>query len=490
MSGFRQYQFSLFRRFWIFCFLIMAAGCTTAGPDYESPGLVPQGPWHSPMIQGLALEQADPERLARWWQIFGDPILSDLIDQAILDNLDLRLALARVTQYRALRKIEGADTRPTLDTSGSAAWTGTSNEKGKGTTDTAYTAGLAAGWEIDLFGRIRRSMEAADADLAAQQEALRDVLISLAADLAQSYIEVRTSQARLAVVRESISSQTESRQLTLWRYQAGLTDELAVRQASYNLESAKSKIPGLENSLSAAMNKVAVLTGKRPGHLHTLLSEVVSLPELSPTVAVGLPADAIRRRPDIREAENELMAQTARVGVATADLYPKLSLAGSIGVEGISPGRLAGNIADPSHWLRKIMASVSWNLFDAGAIKKKILVQSSLQKQALIRYESAILNAVEEVENCLVKYANEQTRYDILVRAVAEAEQAERLARKKYLSGLTDFTAVLESQRTQLSFRNDLSESRGTMVSNLILLYKALGGGWGPIETLNDRKLP
>ncbi len=489
MAGLRQYLFSFFRGFWMLC-LLAAAGCTAVGPDYESPGLVPQEPWHSPMIQGLTLEQANPEHLAQWWQIFNDPILSDLIDQAILANLDLRLALARVTQYRALREIEGADTRPTLDTSGSAAWTGTSNEKGKGTVDTAYTAGLTAGWEIDLFGRIRRSIEAANADLAAQQEALRDVLISLVADLAQSYIEVRTYQARLAVVRESITSQTESRQLTLWRYQAGLTDELALRQASYNLESAKSRIPTLESSLSATMNRVAVLTGRRPGWVHTLLSDVVSLPELSPTVAVGLPADVIRRRPDIREAENELMAQTARVGVATADLYPSLSLAGSIGVEGISPGRLAGNITDPSHWLRKIMTSVSWNLFDAGAIRKKILVQSALQKQALIRYESAILDAVEEVENCLVNYANEQTRHDILVRAVAEAGQAEQLAQKKYLAGLTDFTAVLDAQRTQLSFRNDLAESRGTMVSNLILLYKALGGGWAPIETLNHRELP
>jgi len=440
------------------------------------------------MIRGLTLEQANPERLARWWQIFKDPALSDLIDQAIRANLDLCLALERVSQYRALREIERADTLPSLDADISASRTGTSNEKGQGTIETKYAAGLSASWEIDLFGLVRRAIEAADADLSVRQEALRDVLITLVANLAQSYMEVRTYQARLAVVRESIVSQTESRQLTLWRNQAGLTDELAVHQASYNLESAKSKIPALESSLSAAMNRVAILTGKRPGSLHAFLEKPVPLPDLPPTVAVGLPADAIRRRPDIREAENELIAQTARVGIATADLYPKLSLSGSIGMEAISPARLADSIVDPSHWLRKILGAVSWNLFDAGAIRQKIQVQSSLQKQALIQYEAAILDAVEEVENDLVAYASEQTRKDALVRAVAEAEQAELLAQKKYAAGLTDFTTVLESQRTILSFRSDLAQSRGAMVANLILLYRALGGGWAPI--LNDRNLP
>ena len=477
------------RGFLILC-LLMVTACTPAGPDYQRPDLDPKGPWQSPMIRGLTQEQAAPERLAQWWQIFEDPILSDLIHQAIRANLDLRLALERVTQYRALRKIEGAQTLPSLDTNAGASRTGTSNEKGKGTIETGYTAGLSAGWELDLFGRIRRTIEAADADLAQRQEALRDVLITLVADLAQSYMQVRTDQARLAVVKESIVSQAESFQLTRWRNQAGLTDELAVHQASYNLESARSRIPAIEGSLSAAMNRVAILTGKRPGSLNALLLPPAPLPDLPPTVAVGLPADAIRRRPDIREAENALIAQTARVGVATADLYPKLSLSGSIGMEAISPARLLDSIADPSHWLRKILAAVSWNLFDAGAIRTRIQVQSSLQKQALIQYEAAILNAVEEVENCLVSYANEQTRKETLVRAVAQAQIAAQLAQKKYAAGLTDFTTVLESQRTALSFKSDLAQCRGTMVANLILLYRALGGGWAPIDTLTDRKLP
>nr|WP_320014509.1 efflux transporter outer membrane subunit [uncultured Desulfobacter sp.] len=465
----------------IFIFITLFTGCKAVGPDYKQPDLFPEGSWHAPMQKGLAQAPAAPEQLAQWWTVLDDPVLTDLISRAVQNNLDVKLALARIRQYRLLKGIEEADRLPTVNASGGASWTGTSNEDGTGTVSKTYSAGLDASWEIDLFGRIQRSIEAADATLSAKQEALRDTLVSLVGDLADSYINVRTAQIRLNVVRQSINSQTESFQLTQWQYQAGLTDELDVHQARYSLENAKAQIPALESSLSEAMNRVAVLSGLAPGILHEKLASPNPLPTLPATIAVGLPADALRRRPDIREAEYELIAQTAQVGVATAELYPELTLSGSIGMDALSPAELIDNILDPSHWARSLAANLYHTLFDAGSIRKNIEVQNALQEQALIQYESAILSALEEVENALVAYAKEQTRLGHLTIAAEQALAAEDLAKKKYQSGLIDFTTVLTSQQTVLSYQSDLATSQGSCVSNLITLYKVLGGGWTPV---------
>ncbi|WP_020587105.1 efflux transporter outer membrane subunit [Desulfobacter curvatus] len=469
----------------IFIFVTLFTGCKAVGPDYKQPDLFPEGTWHAPMQKGLAQTSAEPEQLAQWWTVLNDPVLTDLIARAVQNNLDVKLALERIRQYRLLKGIEEADRLPTVNTSGGASWTGTRNEDGTGTVSKAYSAGLDASWEIDLFGRIQRSIEAADATLSAKQEALRDALVSLVADLAESYIDVRTAQIRLDVVRQSIDSQTESFQLTQWQNQAGLTDELDVHQARYSLESAKAQIPVLESTLAKAMNRVAVLSGLAPGTLNKKLISPSPLPTLPATIAVGLPADALRRRPDIREAEYELIAQTAQVGVATADLYPKLTLSGSIGVDALSPAELIDNALDPSYWARSLAANLSHTLFDGGSIRKNIKVQNSLQEQSLIQYETAILSALEEVENALVAYAKEQIRLEHLTIAVQQAMTAEDLAQKKYESGLIDFTTVLTSQQTALSYQSDLATSQGTCVSNLITLYKVLGGGWPPAESDN-----
>jgi len=466
----------------IFIFITLFTGCKAVGPDYKQPDLFPEGAWHSPMQKGVTQTPADPEQLVQWWTVLNDPVLTDLISRAVQNNLDVKLALARIRQYRLLKGIEQSERLPTVNTSGGASWTGTNNEDGTGTVSKAYNAGLDASWEIDLFGRIQRTIEAADATLSAKQEALRDTLVSLVGDLADSYIDVRTAQIRLNVVRQSINSQTESFQLTQWQNQAGLTDELDVHQARYSLESAKAQIPALESTLSEAMNRVAVLSGLTPGTLNEKLISPHPLPTLPATIAVGLPADALRRRPDIREAEYELIAQTAQVGVATADLYPKLTLSGSIGVDALSPAELIDNTLDPSHWARALATSLSHTLFDAGSIRKNIEVQNSLQEQALIQYETAILSAMEEVENALVAYAKEQIRLEHLTIAAEQARTAENLAKKKYESGLIDFTTVLTSQQTVLSYESDLATSQGTCVSNLITLYKVLGGGWTPVE--------
>jgi NodT family efflux transporter outer membrane factor (OMF) lipoprotein len=312
----------------------------------------------------------------------------------------------------------------------------------------------------------------------AVQEDLHDTLITLLAEVALNYVEVRTYQYRLATVQENLTAQNETYQLILWRSQAGLSDELAVQQARYNLESTRSQMPSLNTGLEEAMNRIAVLLGEQPGKINKELEDSKPIPVASPETAVGVPADMIRRRPDIRKAERELAAQTARIGVATAELYPKFKLAGSISASTVSFNRLANNMSSSGDLTLNGGPGISWAVFDAGAIRQNIKVQSELHEQALIKYESAILGAIEEVENVLTAYADEQDKNYNLQEAVDAAQSAVDLSKQEYQAGLIDFSNVLDAQRSLLSFQNELAQSDGTIASNFIRLYKALGGGW------------
>jgi multidrug efflux system outer membrane protein len=316
-------------------------------------------------------------------------------------------------------------------------------------------------------------VEAAEADLGAKQEDLHDVLVSLLAEVAVNYLDVRTFQVRLAVAEANLQAQSETYQLAQWRYEAGLSDELTVQQARYNLENTRSQIPTLRTGLEEAMNRIAVLLGEQPGKLHAELEKREPIPVTPLNVAVGVPADLLRRRPDVRQAERQLAAQTARIGVATADLYPKFTLSGSIGLEALSLNNLSSGI-----WTLSGGPRISWAIFKAGAIRQNIEVQSALQEQYLIAYETAVLSALEEVENALVAYAEEQQRRQSLSEATQAAQKAVELAQHKYQAGLTDFSNVLDAQRSLLSFQDQLAQSDGTVTSNLVRLYKALGGGW------------
>ncbi len=464
-------------------FLIMAigfilTGCAAVGPDYSTPETEISQNWHSPLKGGLAEEAMDPNVLASWWTTLNDAQLSSLIERSVAGNLDLKRAQSRVIEARARRGIANADMFPTLNVSGSDTWTRSSKETGTGKTNQLYAAGFDAGWEMDIFGGVRRSVEAAQANLQANEEDLRDVLVSLLGEVALNYIELRTFQARLAAVMESIDTQNETYQLTQWRYQAGLGDELAVQQARYTLESTSAQIPNLHTNLEGSMNRIAVLLGEQPGKVHDELKKNEPIPVPSSNTTVGVPAEMLRRRPDVRRAERELAAQTARVGVATADLYPKFSLSGSIGIEARSFDKLASNASSSDDWFLSGGPRISWPIFTGGAIRQNIKVQSALQEQALIQYESTILVAMEDVENTLVSYANEQTRMANLREATKAAQTAAELAQIKYQSGLTDFSDVLDAQRSLLLFQEQLAQSEGNLSSNLIRLYKALGGGW------------
>jgi NodT family efflux transporter outer membrane factor (OMF) lipoprotein len=276
------------------------------------------------------------------------------------------------------------------------------------------------------------------------------------------------------VAEANLEAQSETYQLTQWRYEAGLSDELAVQQARYNLENTRSLIPAFRTRLEEAMNRIAVLLGEQPGKVHPELEKREPIPVTPLNVAVGVPADLLRRRPDVRQAERQLAAQTARIGVATADLYPKFTLSGSIGLEAFS----LSNLSSSGAWSLSGGPRITWAIFKGGAIRQNIEVQSALQEQALIQYEATILSALEEVENALVAYAEVQQRRQSLSEATQAAQKAVDLAQHRYQAGLTDFNNVLDAQRSLLSFQEQLAQSEGTVTSNLVRLYKALGGGW------------
>ena len=485
--------------------VMILAGCATVGPDYVPPQISVPSQWHSPLPEGIKSKEAEHTTLVTWWATLNDPILSALIDRAAASNLDLKKARARIREARARRGVAQAALFPTLQSSVSATWSrkgefegdnksSRTGDRGMESTRSGtqagadiareedksselYAAGFDAGWELDIFGGVRRSVEAAQADLGASQEDLRDVLVSLLAELALNYVEVRAYQRRLAVAEMNLEAQKETHQLAQWRFQAGLSDELAVHQARYNLESTRSQIPTLRAGLEEALNRIAVLLGEQPGKLDEELKRKETIPTPPPRIAVGVPADILRRRPDIRRVERQLAAQTARIGVATADLYPKFALSGSIGLEALS----LGNISSSGGWTVSGGPQISWAIFKAGAIRQNIEVQSALQEQYLIAYQKAVLSALEEVENALVAYAEEEHRRDTLLEATRAAQKAVELAQHKYQAGLTDFSDVLEAQRSLLSLEDQLARSEAAVTSNLIRLYKALGGGWASL---------
>lgn len=346
-----------------------------------------------------------------------------------------------------------------------------------------YTAGFDAQWELDLFGGKQRAAEAATADFEASREDLLDVLVSLLAEVARNYLEVRTSQARLAIATENLQTRTETEALTRQRLATGLASQLEVEEAVASQAQAQARIPALEESLAQAANRLAVLIGAQPGSLTATLAKPQPIPAVPQQLVIGVPAAVLHHRPDVRSAERQLAAQTARIGEATAALYPDLTLSGSIGLEAFTPGRLFSGSADNS----SSHAGLSWPLFDFGAIRQNIAVQNARQEQALGNYEGTILTALEEVENSLTAYDREQRRYQALLRAEKATKNSFAIARQQYQAGLASFFTVLDSQRSLLTIQDQVATSRSTVTANLISLYKALGGGWTSFAATGEK---
>lgn len=452
------------------------AGCTV-GPDYKSSDVTAPAMWNQELRRGLAGAQPDVELLANWWKTLGDAELSNLIERAVPANPDLQRAQARIREARARRGIAEAGLYPSFDLTGSSTLSRSGEQTGSGVRRELYRTGFDARWEVDVFGGVRRSIEAAQGELEASAADYQDVLVSLVAEVALNYVEARTLQTQLEVAQENLNVQSETLQLTQWRHLAGLVSQLDVEQAKANLENTRAQLPRMRASIEAAKNRLAVLLGAFPGSVEAQLGVRRPIPEAPLEVAVGVPAETLRRRPDVRRAERQLAAQTARIGVATADLYPKFSLPGSIGLEALSTNHLFSSASRA--W--SLIGSFAWTIFKGGAIRQNIEVQNALQEQSLKQYEATILTALEDVENALSGFAEEQERRDALIAASQAAERSAALARDQYASGLIDFQTVLDAQRSLLSAQDQVAQSRGQVASNLISLYKALGGGWTPM---------
>ena len=461
--------------------VFLLSGCAV-GPNYVRPVTPEPAAW-SARSAGESSSPADDATIATWWTLLGDPLLTELVQSAVTQNPGVLEARGRVRQARAQRQVARADFLPTVKASTGVTESRQSDKSfggggsGSGNRNrTLYQVGFDSTWEIDLFGATRRSVEAATADLAASEENLRDVLVSLVGELALTYVDLRRTQAQLTIAENNLETDTETYQIAEWREQAGLTTTLDVEQARTSLEETRSRIPALRTSIKQTENRLAVLTGTPPEAIDDRFAEQKPIPVAPLAVAVGVPADTLRRRPDVRRAERELAAETARVGVATAARYPSLNVAGSIGLEALSPGGLFSAGADAA----SVAATLAQTVFDFGRISGNIEAQDAVREQAAARYQSVVLTAFEDVENALVAFAEEQERRSALAEAVAAAERAALLSRDQYTSGLVDFETVLVAQRSLYSLQDQLASSEAEVTADLIRLYKALGGGWTP----------
>jgi outer membrane protein, multidrug efflux system len=444
------------------------------GPDYQPPETVTADHWNTPLAPQISANAADPEIMANWWRQFNDAKLTALIDQARQQGFDIRIATARLREARAAQRQAEASWFPTLTASASGARVKSSANAGSGDTNTLYQAGLDASWEPDIFGAVRHTTEAATAETEASEASLQDVQVSLAAEVALNYVNMRALQEQLRIAQRNLDSQSESEQLAQWRAMAGLASAFDAEQARATLEQTRAQVPALETALAGTWNRLAVLLGMAPGALQAELKTPAAIPLPPTTLAVGIPADTVRQRPDVRIAERTLAAATARIGVAQAARFPTLSISGSIGLEALA----VGDLTDGNSATRSLMAGIAAPLFDGGALAQQVEIRDAQQQQALASYESAVLVALEDVENALVNFANIERRQTALSNAAAAARNATELARVQYESGIIDFSKLLDSQRTQLAIETSLTIATADRAVALIQLYKALGGGW------------
>jgi multidrug efflux system outer membrane protein len=463
---------------------ILGAGGCVVGPDYQrSPASAP-ATWDAPVANGLTDKVSAP---SSWWASFNDVELDSLIQRATQSNLDLRVAEARLRQARAVRGGSAANFMPAVNATASAARAKQSqNQPFFGALPlppnfpfeySVYQVGFDASWEIDLFGGKRRALEAATAEWEGAIEARNDAMVSLLAEVARNYVELRGAQQRISIARRDLKLQEEALELTRARLQGGVATDLDVTRTAALLAGMQAAIPPLETAERAAIYGLAVLIGQQPGKLVTELSPPGALPPAPPEVPIGLPSDLLRRRPDVRRAERQLAAETARIGVAKADWFPKISLTGDAGYESVSVSKWF----EPASRFWSIGPSVQWNALDFGRVRAQVGAQTAVQEAALATYQKAVLVSLQEAENAIVAYAQEQNRHRALADAVAENRRSLELADSLYRNGRVNFLDVLDARRSLFQADDQMAVSDQAVSLDLIALYKALGGGW---ETL------
>lgn len=451
----------------LLCAMGLSGCASTLSLQQESPALAVPTAW-STSLTGAG--RASPDDLAQWWQRFNDPLLSSLVTQALQANTSVRSAQAALQQARALRDVRAANLLPSLSASGSAQ----RGKSGDGDTSNSFRAGLDASWEPDIFGGNRSNLSAAEADAQASATLLADVQVSIAAEVALAYIQLRGQQAQLQIARSNLASQQETLQITDWRVQAGLITSLELEQARTATAQTSAQIPTLQASMAKTRHSLAVLTGQTPDALPMLLNNPQVVPQAAHDLALNIPAQTLRQRPDVRAAEYRISAALARVSAADAARYPSFSIGGSLGLSALTLGGLTSGASVAS----ALLGSLSVPLLDGGAARAQVRAQEAALEQARVAYEAVVLTALKDVEDALVALQGDRARLINLQNAAMAASNAALLAQQRYASGLIDFQTVLQTQRTQLTAQDSVASTQADISADHVRLYKALGGGW------------
>ena len=461
----------------------------TRAPRVDVPGS-----WSVAMgaLSGYGITNQSAE-LQQWWKNLRDPQLDRLIQQAFVNNLDLKIAQRRVREARAARGVAGAARYPEIAEGGTIARRRSVIQTPDGLAaveGTAFQVGFDANWELDFFGGVRNSVRAATAEVTVAEESERDVMVTMVAEISRNYVALRGYQRQLAVTRGNISTQRETRDLTAVRARAGLATDLDVSRVEAQLARTESAVPELEAGVADAVNRLAVLLGTSPGgspangagapstslsaSLLAGLRTAGPIPPVPSEIPIGLPSELLRRRPDIRRAEGEIIAEAARLGVAKSELYPKFVLSGALGRSANGGGGLTLGVGN----FFALGPSLRLPIFNAGRIRSSIRAQDERVNEALLRYENTVYVAVEEVENSLADYQGHRKQLAHLEEAVSSSRRAVDLSRELYTAGLADFLSVLDAQNVLYTNEDELAQSEAAVVLDLVALYKALGGGW------------
>jgi NodT family efflux transporter outer membrane factor (OMF) lipoprotein len=471
----------------------MVAACAKVGPDFVPPKAAVEDTWlvsDDPRIVSSAPE--DPA----WWRKFNDPKLADLVKIAQQQNPNVQIAGVRVLQSRAQlaatignlypqkQQLFGDLTYHRLSNGGSS--TGFQHDVAKRlsllSSNNSFwltEVGVTASWEVDLWGKFRRAIEASDANLMASISNYDEALVSLTAQVASTYVNVRTYQERLRIARENVKSQQQTLNLTVVRFRNGEVSETDTQQAKAQYAQTRSQIPQLEIGLRQNLHALAALLGRPPSNLDDLLGPGGPIPAAPPQVAIGIPADLLRRRPDIRAAEQQAAAQSATIGATQAELYPAFSLSGTFGFLSTDVGN--SKLSDVFDWKSRVASfgpAVVWNVFNYGQITNQVRAQDAVFQQAILTYQNTVLEAQQEVEDGIASFLGSQDTVALLIEAVAAARRSVELAATQYRAGATSYTTVLTAQQTLLAEQDQLAVTQGSVAQGLISLYRALGGGW------------
>jgi multidrug efflux system outer membrane protein len=455
---------------------VLLSACTTVGPDFERPELPPSlVDWNGGSLESLAADWPAPPsgQTQEWWRTFDDPVLEQLVAEAQRVNPDVRTAGLRIMEARAQLGIAGSTLYPQVQQASSeVVGVGEHPSGAPDTTAAAFSAGVVIGWEIDWWGKFRRGIEAADASYFASIAQYDDLQVLMAAQVASLYCSIRTVEARLVIARENAALQARSLEIAERLFEGGMDSELDVQQAKAQYLATLATIPQLEIAERQTQNALSTLLARAPGPLPEMEAGKDVIPQAEPDVIVDMPADLLRRRPDVRAAEMQLAAQSALIGVSVADLYPSLSLLGSARVSASS----AGGVPNVFGW--GLGPSLVWNVFDHGRLANAVLVQDARFQQLYEQYQNTVLRAAREVDDAAIGFTKTGEQIALLVESVKAAQRALEIATLGYREGLAGFERVLDSQRSLFGQQDILVTNRGSLIQNLIALYKAMGGGW------------